>query len=78
MRKNSLFFFLPSFLSSFCFFFLGLHMWNMEVLRLEAESELQLLAYATAIATWDLSLICNLQHSSQHCQIPNPLSEAMD
>ena len=30
------------------FVFLGLHPWHMEVPRLEAESELQLVAYATA------------------------------
>ena len=37
----------------------------MEVPRLGIESELQLLAYATATATLDPSLICNLYHSSQ-------------
>ena len=31
-----------------------------EVLRLGVESELQLLAYTTAIATKDLSCVCNL------------------
>ena len=36
----------------------------MEVLRLGAESELQLLAYTTATATLDLSHIYNLHHSS--------------
>ena len=46
----------------------------MEVPRLGAELELQL--PATATATQDLSCICNLHHSSQQCQIPNPLSEA--
>ena len=35
------------------------------------------LAYTTATATRDLSLICNLHHSSQQCQIQN-LSEARD
>ena len=35
----------------FFFFFLGTHPWHMKVPRLGAESELQLLAYATA--TWD-------------------------
>ena len=33
-------------------------------------------AYTTATAMWDLSHICNLHHSSQQCQILNPLSEA--
>ena len=40
------------------FFFLWEHMWHMEVPRLGIKLELQLLAYATAIATPDLSLIC--------------------
>ena len=38
---------------------------------LEVESELQLVAHTTATETQDLSLICNLHHSSQ-------LSEARD
>ena len=42
------------------------------------ESELQLLAYTTAIATQDLSSICNLHHSSWQCQILNLLSKARD
>ena len=46
--------------------------------RLEKESELQLPAYATATATWDLSHICDVHHSSWQCQILNPLSEAKD
>ena len=36
------------------FFFLGQHLWHMEVPRLEVESELQLPAYATATAMPDL------------------------
>ena len=40
--------------------------------------ELQLPAYTTAIATWDPRHICNVQHSSQQCWIPDPLSEARD
>ena len=50
----------------------------MEVPRLGTESELQLLAYTTATATWGLSLICDLHHSSQQCQTLNPLSKARD
>ena len=50
----------------------------MEVPRLGLESELQLPAYATAIAMTDLSRICNLHHSSQQWQILNTLSEARD
>ena len=49
-------------------------MWHMEVPRLDTESELQLLAYTTARAMWDLSRICHLHHSPQQCWIPTPLS----
>ena len=50
----------------------------MEVPRLGVESELWLLVYttATAIATPDLSCICNLHHSSWRRRILNPLHEA--
>ena len=48
----------------------------MEIPRLGAESELQVLAYTTVAR--DLSCICDLHHSSQQCQILNPLSEAGD
>ena len=37
------------------FIFLGLHPRHMEFPRLRVESELLLLAYVTATATWDLS-----------------------
>ena len=50
----------------------------MEVPRLGLKSELHLLAYATAIATWDLSHICDLHHSSWQRRILNPLSRASD
>ena len=50
----------------------------MEVPRLGVELELQLLAYATARATWDLSSVCDLHQSSRQCLILNPLSEARD
>ena len=40
--------------------------------------EQQLLAYATATATWDPSPICDLHNSSQQRWILNPLSEARD
>ena len=46
--------------------------------QLGVKSKLQLAAYAIATATPDLSLICNLHHSSRHCRILNPLSEARD
>ena len=67
--------FLFYFLFSF-FIFLGSHLWHMEVPRLGVKLELQLPAYTTAMAMWDLSCDCNLQHSSRQCRIFNPLSEA--
>ena len=39
----------------------------MEVPRLGVESELQLLAYTTATATWDPSGICDIHHCSRYC-----------
>ena len=42
------------------------------------ELELQLLAYVTATATWDPSLICDLHDSSWQRPIFNPLSKARD
>ena len=50
----------------------------MEVPRLGVESELQLPAYTTATTTWDLSLVCDLHHSSWQHRILNPLKEARD
>ena len=50
----------------------------MEVPRVGVESELQLPAYTTATATWDLSHVCNLHHSSWPCWFLNPLREARD
>ena len=50
----------------------------MEDPRLGVESELQMLAYATATATQFLSHVCDLHHSSWQRQIPDPLSEARD
>ena len=58
--------------------FLGPHPWHMEAPRLGVHSELQLPAYATATATPDPSRIWDLHHSSGHCWILNPLSEASD
>ena len=65
-----------TFFSTLIFFGGVLHLQHMEVSRLEVESELQLLAYATATATWDPSLVCKLCHSSRPCQILNSLSKA--
>ena len=60
----------------FFFVFLGPHMRHMDVPRLGVESELQLPAYTRATAMPDSSLVFDLHHSSQQCQILNPLSEA--
>ena len=49
---------------------------HMDVSRLVVESELQLLAYATATAMQDPSHVYDLQHSSRQCWILNQLSEA--
>ena len=58
--------------------FLGLHLQHMEVDRLGVKSELQLPAYTPATATPDLSLVCDLHHSSRQCRILNPLRKARD
>ena len=60
-------------LSFFFLFFLGPHLWYMEVPRVGVKLELQLPAY-----TRDLSHICDLCHSSWQCWILYPLSEARD
>ena len=59
-------------------FFLGLHLQHMEVPRLGVEAKMQLMAYTTATATPDLSLICDLHQRSWQSWILNPLSEAGD
>ena len=58
--------------------FLGPHPQHMEIPRLGVELKLQLGPYTAATATPDPSHVCNLQHSSQLCQILNPLSMARD
>ena len=50
----------------------------MEVPRLGVESELKLPAYTTATATWDLSCVRDMYHSSLPRWILNPLSKARD
>ena len=60
------------------FAFLGLHLWYMEISRLEVESELRLLAYTTATAIQDPSCVCDLHHSSQQYWTLNPLSETKE
>ena len=47
----------------------------MEVPRIGVQSELELLAYATATAMPDSSHICDLRHSSWERWILNPLRE---
>ena len=53
------------------FCFLGPHLWHMKGPWQGVESELQLLAYTTATATWDPSHVCDLHHSSWQYQILN-------
>ena len=72
------FFFFFFFFFLLKYVFLGLYLWHVEVPRLGVAWELQLLAYTSATATWDLSRVCDLHHSSQQCQILKPLSEARD
>jgi len=60
----------------YIFWFGGPHPWHMKVPRPRVELELQL--QATVTATQDLSHICDLYHSSQQIQIPDPLKEARD
>ena len=62
----------------FFFFFLRPNLQHIEVPRLGVESELQLQASATAMATLDPSCICDLDPSSQQRQILNALSEGSD
>ena len=61
-----------------CFAFLGPQSQHVEVPRLRVQSELQLLAYATATAMQYLSYVCDLHHSSQQCRISYLLSKARD
>ena len=60
------------------FSFVVTHRWHMEVPRVGVQSELQLPAYTTAIATQDPSLVCDLHHSSRQRRILNSLSKARD
>ena len=62
----------------FFFDFLGPRPQHLEVPRLGGKLELQLLAYATATATPDLSHVCDLHHSSWQRWILNVLSKARD
>ena len=56
----------------------GLHWQHMDFASLGVQWELQLLAYATATAMQDPSLLCDLHQSSRHGQILKLLSKARD
>ena len=60
------------------FFFLGSHLWPMEVPRLGIKLELQLPAYTTATVTWDPSHVLDLHCNSPQRRILDPLREARD
>ena len=66
----------PSLSLSFFFFFLGPYLWHKEVPKLGLE--LELLPYTTATATWALSHVYDLHHSSWQRWIFNPPSKARD
>ena len=59
-------------------FFLWLYLWHMEVSRTGVESELQLSSYTTAIATLDLSHICDPYSSLWQRQILNSPRKVKD
>ena len=63
-KKNFLYFYYHlkegNYANSKFFFFLWPHLWHMELPQIGAESELQLLAYTTVIATQGPRHICNL------------------
>ena len=59
-------------------FFLGLHLWHMEVPRLGVELGPQLPAYTTATAMPDPSHVCDLCCSSWQSQTLNPVSETRE
>ena len=59
------------------FFFLGPHLWLMDVPRLGVKSELQLLAYTTPRQCW-IQAASDLLYSSQQHWIPKPLYRARD
>ena len=66
----------PKSLALFFFSFYGFTCSIVEVLGVE--SELQLLAYATATAGQDPSRVHGQHHRSQQCPIPDPLSKDRD
>ena len=58
----------------YLFIFWGGHTWGIW----SSQARGWIWAYTRAIATQDPSHICDLHHSSQQYQIPNPLSKARD
>ena len=66
------------FLFSLSFVFLDPHWLHIEVPRLGVKSELSPMAYTTATAMSDPSLVYHLHHSSQQRPTLNPLSKARD
>ena len=62
----------------FCFSFLQMQLWHMEVPEPGVQSELQLPASSIATEILDLSYINELHHSFWQCQILNPLSKDRD
>ena len=60
------------------FFFLWMHLWHMEVFRLEVKLELQLQAYTIATTILDPRCNCSLLRGLWQLHILNPLSEARD
>ena len=72
------FFFLITLWWFYLFIALGPHLQHVEVPRLRVKSELQLLVYTTATATWDPSHTCDLHYSSWQRWILTPLSKAKD
>ena len=71
-------FFFCLFVIFFCF--LGLYLQHVEVPTLGVESELQMPAYTTVRAMWEMSWVCDLHlhHSSQQCWMLDPLRKARD
>ena len=67
---------LPTEQPEFPLFFLGLHLWHIEVPRPGVESELQLPDDAPATSTLDPSHIYHLGCSLWQCEILNPLGKA--
>ena len=59
-------------------YFLGPHLWHMDVPRLGVELELQLLAYPTATEIPDKRCACELHQSPQQRWILKPLNRDRD